>query len=400
MYPITLKPLLHRHQECIGIYFDKNTGLEKNIRKLPGLKWSKTNGCWYMPLTEAGYRQLVKLLAGKAAVDNSQLQAYLQTRVKVAATLPLREEPVAAGSRKVHTRPLALSPAWKLSGPNLSALEQFVRQLQLKAYSPSTITTYRNEFMQLLKLLNNRPVNELTTEDLKRYMTHVLVKERISENTAHSRLNALKFYFEQVLGREKFFWEIPRPKKVQKLPKVISEEKILEGLLEIENLKHKTLLLLAYSAGMRVSEVVSLRVSDINSDRMQISINHAKGKKDRVVTLSQGILPILREYYVTYKPKGWLFEGLDRHEHYSARSAQQVFKDAYKKLGLPPQCSFHSLRHSYATHLLESGTDISFIQKLLGHNDIKTTLRYTQISKKEIGQIESPLDRVLRKKGL
>ena len=202
------------------------------------------------------------------------------------------------------------------------------------------------------------------------------------------------------MGREKFFWEIPRPKKAYKLPKVISEEKILEGLLNVENLKHKTLLLLAYSAGMRVSEVVSLRISDINSDRMQISINHAKGKKDRVVTLSKGILPILRDYYIKYKPTGWLFEGANSNEHYTTRSAQQLFKDAYKKLGLPPQCSFHSLRHSYATHLLESGTDISYIQKLLGHNDIKTTLRYAQISKKDIGQIESPLDRVLRKKGL
>jgi site-specific recombinase XerD len=209
----------------------------------------------------------------------------------------------------------------------------------------------------------------------------------------------LKFYFEQVLGREKFFYDIPRPKKVQKLPKVISEEKILEGLLAVQNLKHKTLLLLAYSAGLRVSEVVSLRVTDINSDRMQININHAKGKKDRVVTLSKGLLPILRAYYLQYKPGSWLFEGSVPGEHYSIRSAQQVFKDAYKQLGLPPQCSFHSLRHSYATHLLESGTDISYIQKLLGHNDIKTTLRYARVSNKEIGQIESPLDRVLRKKG-
>ena len=131
---------------------------------------------------------------------------------------------------------------------------------------------------------------------------------------------------------------------------------------------------------------------------MQININHAKGKKDRVVTLSKSILPYLREYYLKYKPADWLFEGINNKEHYSARSAQLVFKEAYKKLGLPAQCSFHSLRHSYATHLLESGTDISYIQKLLGHSDIKTTLRYTQISKKDIGHIESPLDRVLRKK--
>ncbi|MEO6539447.1 MAG: tyrosine-type recombinase/integrase, partial [Ferruginibacter sp.] len=259
--------------------------------------------------------------------------------------------------------------------------------------------TYRNEFTQLLKLLKKKPVDELHTDDLKRYMVYIMKELGITENSAHSRLNAIKFYFEQVLGREKFFFEIPRPKKALKLPKVISEEKIVSGILAVANLKHRTLLLLAYSAGLRVSEVISLKITDINSDRMQISVNHAKGKKDRVVTLSETILPILREYYTLFKPKTWLFEGQDRTEHYSSRSAQQVFKDAYKKLGIPPQCSFHSLRHSFATHLLENGTDISFIQKLLGHNDIKTTLRYTQISKKDIGKIESPLDRIMRKRG-
>jgi site-specific recombinase XerD len=396
---VILKPLLHKHQECIGIFFDKNTGLERIIRMLDSARWSKTNTCWYIPLTENGYRLLVKHVKEKANIDNGELLTYLQTKKLVAATLP-EPTPTATNTRAVVKKPLALSPAWQLSADNLTALQDFVQQLQLKAYSKSTIITYRNEFIQLLKLLKDRPAESLTIEDLRRYMAHTLEKEGISENTAHSRLNALKFYYEQVLGREKFFWEIPRPKKAKKLPKVISEEKILEGLLKIVNLKHKTLLLLAYSAGMRVSEVVALQVADINSDRMQISINGAKGKKDRVVTLSKSILPILREYFVKYRPAQWLFEAPDGKAHFSSRSAQQVFKDAYKKLGLPPQCSFHSLRHSYATHLLESGTDITYIQKLLGHSDIKTTLRYTQISRKDIGQIESPLDKALRKKGL
>jgi integrase/recombinase XerD len=399
METITLKPLIHRKQECLGIFFARHVQLEKAVRRLADIKWSSSNCCWYIPLSKNGYATLVASVKNVAQVDNSVLRTYLQQKKQVVATLsqPVKATP-AIGS---HTaKPLALTPAWQLNTTNQAALERYVQKLHLKAYSPSTIITYRNEFVQLLKLLNKNSVDALTIEDLKRYMTYVLTKERLSESTAHSRLNALKFYFEQVLGREKFFYEIPRPKKVLKLPKVISEEKILEGLLKIANIKHRTLLLLAYSAGMRVSEVVSLKITDINSDRMQISINHAKGKKDRVVTLSKSILPILRDYYVKYRPSKWLFEGISSEEHYSARSAQQIFKDAYKKLGLPPQCSFHSLRHSYATHLLESGTDISYIQKLLGHNDIKTTLRYTQISKKDIGQIESPLDRVLRKKGL
>jgi integrase/recombinase XerD len=197
----------------------------------------------------------------------------------------------------------------------------------------------------------------------------------LTEATIQSRINALKFYYEQVLKREKIFIDIPRPKKHLQLPKVISEEKIISGLLTIENLKHRTLLLLAYSCGLRVSEVVGLRVQDINSDRMQVSIVKAKGKKDRVVPLSKSILPLLRTYYKTYKPKLWLFESQNRMDQYSIRSAQVIFKKAFNELGLPSNCSFHSLRHSYATHLLENGTNLRYIQELLGHRDIKTTLR-------------------------
>ncbi len=399
MENIILKPLLHRNTECIGIYFGKNTSLEKIIRKQPSIKWSQTNKCWYIPLTETAYHVLSSDMKNKAFIDNALLKSYLEKKNKVQASLPEKKQ-FAGKSRTIFARPVALSPAWQLSTANLKALENFVLHLQLKAYSSSTITTYRNEFMQLLKILKNKPVDELTTGDLKRYMVYAMEKEGIKENTAHSRLNAMKFYFEQVLGREKFFWEIPRPKKRIILPKVISEEKILAGLLAVENIKHKTLLLLTYSAGMRVSEVIQLKITDIDSDRMQITINEAKGKKDRVVTLSTSILKLLREYYKLYQPKQWLFEGQHVKEHYSARAAQLIFKAAYKKLGLPAGCSFHSLRHSYATHLLENGTDITYIQKLLGHNDIKTTLRYTHVSNKDIGKIESPLDKIMRKKGL
>jgi integrase/recombinase XerD len=173
----------------------------------------------------------------------------------------------------------------------------------------------------------------------------------------------------------------------------------LIGLLNIENLKHKALLFTAYSAGLRVSEVVSLKVTDIDSDRMQIRIEAAKGKKDRVVTLAKATLQILREYAREYRPKYYLFEGQNPNERYSTRSAHQVFNNTFKQMGLPKTISFHSLRHSYATHLLENGTDIKYIQELLGHNDIRTTLRYTHVSRKELGKIESPIDQILRKKG-
>lgn len=395
MNTIKLIVFEHRKQHCVGIHFKFSSALQLAVRKIKDIKWSHTNKCWYLPLNRQNVATVIKATAKIANTNTKEVNEYLHTQQAVAATMA----PVVPSKAKAVSLPKTTAPAYKLSSKNLKALQQLVQQLQLKAYSASTIRTYHNEFLQLLILLKTKHVDELTVTDIKRYMVYAMEKEGITENTAHSRFNALKFYFEQVLHREKMFWEIPRPKKPQQLPKVISEEKIIEGLMAITNLKHKTILLLTYSAGLRVSEVISLKVSDINSDRMQISINAAKGKKDRVVSLSPVILNLLREYYTSYKPKSWLFEGQNATEHYSSRSAQAIFKAAYKNVGLPPNCSFHSLRHSYATHLLENGTDITYIQKLLGHNDIKTTLRYTHISNKDTAKIESPLDKIMRKKG-
>ena len=171
----------------------------------------------------------------------------------------------------------------------------------------------------------------------------------------------------------------------------------MQGLQSIKNIKHKALLFIAYSAGLRVSEVVKIKIADIDSDRMQIRIEAAKGKKDRMVTLAEATLLVLREYFEQHKPKKYLFEGQNGEEHYSPRSAQLVFNQQFAKIGLPKYFSFHSLRHSYATHLLENGTDIKYIQELLGHNNINTTLRYTHVSKNAIEKIESPLDKIIRK---
>jgi len=248
-----------------------------------------------------------------------------------------------------------------------------------------------------LTTLGAHTADGLTTQRIKDYLQYCHTTLGLTENTIHSRMNALKFYYEQVLHREKFFWEIPRPKKHIQLPKVISEEKIIGGIMALDNLKHKTLLLLAYSGGLRVSEAVRVRTTNINRDRMQVFVEKSKGKKDRMVPLALTLLPVLDLYLEQYKPKEWLFENHNGTYHYSNRSAQTVFKLAYQQLGLPPNLSFHSLRHSFATHLLENGIDISYIQSLLGHNDIKTTLRYTHVSKKELGKIENPLDAIMRK---
>lgn len=241
-------------------------------------------------------------------------------------------------------------------------------------------------------LLKDKPVEELSTERLRDYFLYCINTLKISENTLHSRINAVKFYFEQVLHLEKFFFEVPRPKKKILLPNVLAIIQVEKLFAQLENLKHKTMIYLAYSAGLRVSEVVNLKIKDIHSERMVINIKGAKGKKDRTVALSQGILELLRKYYVAYQPKDWLFEGQYAGEPYSRRSLQQIFHRAKNAAKILQDVTFHSLRHSYATHLHEAGTDIKLIQELLGHNDLKTTLRYTHVSKRSLENIKSPFD--------
>jgi site-specific recombinase XerD len=382
MLHIVLQPLWHKEQRVIGIYFAKNTQLNSIIKQLPSAKWTKTHTCWYIPNTNEAYHALQLAVKTIATIDASLLSTLSPTLNSIVA---IQQKPATTSVvlLKIHTE-------------NAHVLPNMQQHLQLKAYSASTIRTYTNEMAQLLYTLKSTPADTLSIQRLKDYLQYCYTTLQLSENTLHSRMNALKFYYEQVLNKEKFFWEVPRPKKRLILPKVISEEKILKGLLSIENLKHRALLFTAYSAGLRVSEVVSLMVTDIDSDRMQIRIENAKGKKDRMVTLAKATLQILRDYFIEYKPTKYLFEGQHQHEHLATRTAQKIFQQAYKSLQLPASISFHSLRHSYATHLLENGTDIKYIQELLGHNDIKTTLRYTHVSKKELGRIESPLDKIMR----
>ena len=280
----------------------------------------------------------------------------------------------------------------KIYPVNQNAIIKMVEQLKLKGYSESTIKTYQNELAQFLIALKHHSVDECDARKVRSYMLYCHEHLKLTENTLHSRLNALKFYFEQVLHRDKmFFEEIPRPKKHSQLPKTIHANSIKKMLNKTTNLKHNTMLKLCYGMGLRVSEIINLKITDIDSNNMQVFIERGKGKKDRYVNLPQSVLEQLRIYYKEYQPKKYLFEG-QHGGQYSIRSAQQVFKNALQKAGINKLVGIHSLRHSYATHLLEQGTDIRFIQELLGHNNIKTTLIYTNVSNNSIRKIISPLD--------
>lgn len=375
--PIIYECGMHRNSPVIWMRFYYNREQINQILPM-GARWSRTRRCWYVADTDEYRRQLWGAT----------------TQISNGPGLPVPEA--------VENQPL---PAPAKFGAAIHPVNRHIipalrQQLILKAYSPSTIKTYTNEVAAFLAALKHQAADEFPVQRIKGYLQYCFETLKLSENTLHSRINSLKFYYEQVLGLEKFFWEIPRPKKPLLLPRVISEEKVLKGLLAVENLKHRALLITAYSAGLRVSEVVALTVADIDGDRMQIRVCAGKGKKDRVATLAMATLVLLREYAAQYKPRKYLFESQVAGQPYTIRSAQMVFKRAFQRLGLSAGMGFHSLRHSYATHLLENGTDIKFIQELLGHNDIKTTLRYIHVSNRQLGAIESPLDALLRKQGI
>jgi integrase/recombinase XerD len=388
MTEIILRPLHHQNKNWIGIHFKHQVQLNNVIQKQAGAKWSITQKCWYIPLTRQAYKSLATALSGKAILKNEDLKITVQKSTPAHA-LSINNPKL----QKTDTKEVQFNNP-QICETNKLELKKYLEEMKLKMLSASTIKTYKNEFSQLLQTINQKPVFELTAEQLKRYMVFAIEKQGINENTAHSRLNAIKFYFEQVLKGEKFFWEIPRPKKTTELPKTFNQEEIAGIINSLKNKKHKAMLMLAYSAGLRVSEVVALKTFEIDSKRMTIFIRQAKGKKDRMVALSPVLLVMLREYAMEYKPSknGYLFEGTVKGTAYSTRSLQEVLHAAKNKAGVLKPGSIHALRHSFATHLVDKGTDVTMIQKLLGHNDLKTTLRYLHTSNKDLLKIISPLD--------
>lgn len=395
MKTIKLRPLYHRNLECIGIYFEKDPELNNSVRTIDGAKWSNTHSCWYIPFERMYYDHLLTVLSSVAVLDQSALFDRLVWKKENNMTSEQIIRPqLIAGSNAAARRYKSKALQDEIKPANSHVLEKLKEKLILKAYSASTIRTYCGEMTQFLKMLGDIPADQLKPEHLQRYLVHCLEKQKLSENTLHSRINALKFYYEQVLRREKFFWEIPRPKKPEQLPKLLNESEIRRLFNALPNKKHKAMLFTAYSAGLRVSEIVKLKISDIDSKRMQIFVEKAKGKKDRYVNLSPVLLDILRNYIQTCspKPKYYLFESEQTGEAFPIRTVQQVFSNAKRRAGIRKEVGIHSLRHSFATHLLEKGTDIRYIKEILGHFSIKTTERYLHVSRMELVNIISPFD--------
>jgi site-specific recombinase XerD len=277
-----------------------------------------------------------------------------------------------------------------------SVFLQYTDALMLQKYSWNTIKNYRGALKEYCQAFENKLPDEILPTEAQNWLTQK-VKEGWGEAVLVTMICALRFYYVKMQGRKDWEFHLPFPRRAETLPNILSQGEVKNIFDAIDNLKHKTMLLMGYAAGLRVSEVVNLKLKDIDSDRLVISIKGAKGKKDRCVMLSEVLLYTLRDYYKAYRPKEWLFEG-QSYDCYSTRSVQKIFQNAKEKSGILKEVSFHALRHSFATHLHEAGTDIRIIQELLGHNSSKTTERYTHVSNRTIQRVQSPLDSLMHSK--
>lgn len=263
--------------------------------------------------------------------------------------------------------------------------------MQLRNYSRRTIRTYISCMAQMSKYFGLSP-DQITPEQVREYLLRCLRENKVTPSCLNQIISAYKVLTVGVLEKDWATIRLPRPRSEKKLPVVFSKAEVLKLLDVTPNLKHRTILALAYSSGARLEEVQHIRVKDIDSSRMQIRIVCGKGKKDRYTLLSPRLLELLRKYWQSYKPQVFLFEGCQRNKPISTRTLQHIIKNSLKRSGITKEGSFHTLRHSFATHLLEQGTNIRVIQELLGHTSIKTTTVYTHLQDYRPSSITSPLD--------
>jgi len=272
--------------------------------------------------------------------------------------------------------------------------EQMKMDLKLKGYSPKTQAAYLGYMKNFVRYFGRSPA-KMGEEEIREYLYHLVTEKDLGDSSINNAYSALKFFYKTTLGRDWNVAKIPRRKTEKRLPVVLDGSEIKQLFAVTTNLKHRALLMTTYSAGLRVSETAHLKVSDVDSKRMQLLVAQGKGKKDRYALLSPVTLNLLRDYWRQYRPFSWLFPGRLPERPISTRSIQKVFEKAKRKAGIKKPATVHTLRHSFATHLLEAGTDIYHIQKLLGHTSPKTTAIYIHLRRQDLLNIVSPLDSLL-----
>lgn len=271
------------------------------------------------------------------------------------------------------------------------------QEFRLRNYSHQTIKSYLSCLRSFVRHFSPRHPRALNGEDIRGYLVHLMAEKGIAASTVNQVFNALKFLYVKLYHLPYAIGTLPRPRKERKLPDVLNGDEVLRTFRAVKNIKHRTLLMLAYATGLRVGEIVALRVEDIDASRGQIHVLGGKGKKDRYVMFPESMRQELHRYWrrAGLLETGWLFPGARPEHHLSIRSAQTVFSRAVREAGITKPVSFHTLRHSFATHLMEQGTDVLFIQALLGHQSVKTTQMYAHVSTRAIAKLRSPLDNLL-----
>jgi len=357
---IELKKIEHKNKTVILVKFPYNYKIKELLLK-NNYKFTKTHKAFYKEYNKTNYNELIKLLNSK------------DIKYKVEKYIIKDFEEISDKEKKLR-----------------QAIIEFIDYMKYKHYSKSSIKSYSSIMYILLKTIN-KPIDEIKINDIQDYNKNYILAKHFSLSYQNQMINAVKLFFSHYNNTVFDVDKLERPRKSNYLPTVLSKSEIKSIFNAIENIKHKTILSLIYSSGLRIGETLNLKINDIDSERGVIIIRQSKGFKDRIVGLSPKILEMLRTYYKKYHPKEYLFEGQNGGQ-YTASSVRQVFKRACKKAGITKKVRVHNLRHSYATHLLENGTDLRYIQNILGHKDPKTTMIYTQVSNRSLNNIVSPFD--------
>lgn len=347
------------------------------VKRVPGRKYHKGERAWLIPSS----KNAVACLENLCHKDNIQLVVELGDQKLSPA-------------KKVATKKPDFKWFKGLERDERLIIEEYADTLFRQYYSYNTIKTYVRYFRHYLQHIGASRIEQLEKGEMINYFD-IWVEKGVADSSINQLINAIKYYYEKVLGRPRMKFDWARPRKRTRLPEVMSRGEVRQLLAQVKNHKHLCLLMTTYATGLRASEVTRLRLSDLSPERGTLRVVRGKGNRDRTVMLSPELWRILSTYIDTYQPQEWLFEGRNPGEPYAVRSLQSIVQQARKKAGLRKTISTHTLRHSFATHLLESGTDVRLIQELLGHANIETTLRYTHVSTRQLSQVVSPLDDLL-----
>lgn len=366
---VTLSKAKHRNENQILIGFRHDWALIDVVKHIPNAKWSKTLKSWYVRDIPKNLELITSIFHGHAIV---QKQTKAQVDNAAPKQFPQKRQ------RQLNEEQRAL-------------LNGFYMFLKGKRYSKSTVETYSFFMADFIEYYKDTDLNALNYRSVEMYIEDVFLKRKYSISTQRQFISAVKQFIIYYPDTRISGLKLERPKKSKKLPVVLSPQQVISIIQHTKNLKHRAILALIYSSGLRISELLNLKITHFNIERKQLLIKSGKGRKDRYVTLAESFYPLLNNYLVTYKPQTYFVEG-SKGKPYTASSIRKFLSRSCKAAGIKKRVTPHVLRHSYATHLLENGVGLRHIQELLGHAKPETTMIYTHVARKDLLEIQSPLD--------